>query len=72
MFLFSGIVAIACVILLFANALYREDPAPSLTLSSIEQELPGEQSGQAAGQSLPSSRPAPDARDGGESFPSAE
>lgn len=66
LFLFSGIVAIACVVLLFANALYREDPAPSLTFSSIEQELPGEQSGQAAGQPLPSSRPAPDARDGGE------
>lgn len=36
LFLFSGAVAIACVVLLFANALYRNEEAPSQTISSIE------------------------------------
>ena len=66
LFLFSGMVAIACVVLLFANALYRDEPGSSLTIPSIKQ---SEQSGspkpsnpskpitpaeQATGQSLPS------------------
>lgn len=36
LFLFSGVVAIACVVLLFANVLYRDDDVPSRTFSSIE------------------------------------
>lgn len=52
LFLFAGTVAIACVVLLFANALYRDEPGSSRAISSIEQ---AEQTQHAAGQTLPSS-----------------